>query len=122
MRARLGAVVMLRVRGGERLEIHRLTPDEALIQEILEMNFFEARYFRSLTRRYLGEQQAESEMRIWREQERQVLIELFRHAPVYRLRIPVGFGEDTGSARELLSELSAIAADNGRPAGRSVHA
>lgn len=117
MQARLGAVVMLKTRGGEQVALRRITPDHEVIQELLDMNFFEARYFRSLTRAYLGAQQAEAEMAIWRQQEKQVLTETLQRVPVYRLNLPVGLQSDGGRVQGLLDQLAAAVTGDAGVAG-----
>lgn len=82
------ALVLLRRSGVSDPALTPIRPDDAVVGELLEMNFYEARHFRTLLAKNCDTATASGLMNGWQERERQTLADWLQQVPVYELHLP----------------------------------
>lgn len=87
-RADLGAVIFLRKGMGEVLELTPAVNKDGLVEDLLEMNFNEARHFCMLVKKARGTGVAQDWLDSWRQRERQLIEAVLQAAPIYWLDLP----------------------------------
>lgn len=108
MSAKLGAILLLGDRTDQKLAVHRLGAGRDPADELLEMNFHEARHFVQLLRRVLEPGQTELTLDTWREAERRLLERMVQATPIYQLQLPKRITVDDALARRLSGDLRAM--------------
>jgi len=87
-KADLGGLCILSRGVGQEPELSEIIPQSTDIDELLDMNFFEARHFLVLLSKALGASRVESILESWRKREEKVLIKLKKTGSFYSLELP----------------------------------
>lgn len=87
-KATLGGVVLLNPSESEEVELHKIDDGEIPLDELIEMNFFEARHFIHLMEKAGFWAIHTGALENWRGSERRMLAELAERVPFWRLSIP----------------------------------
>jgi hypothetical protein len=88
MCARPAGLVILQREDVSQPVLHRLAADEVPIDDLLKMNFNEARHYLDLTRPCLPAVEWQALVDDWRQREKDILEQFVQSTPVYKLGIP----------------------------------
>jgi hypothetical protein len=88
--AHLGAIIFLTRSNVDQFSLEKIDVTPEVIQEVLQMNFYEARHFVSLIKKAFGETYQHEWLARWQEREQQLLEHILHESPVFRLHLPPG--------------------------------
>lgn len=86
--AELGAILLLRRSAHDALVLTHAELDDRLVEDLLEMNFYEVRHFRNLLDKAVDTGLEDEWLDEWRSRERLLLQDNLLDAPIYWLDIP----------------------------------
>jgi hypothetical protein len=105
--AKLGAVLLLRRTDGDDLQLTQANIDDRLVDDLLEMNFIEARHFCSLIENAIETGLSEAWLIEWKRRERHLIRENMLNAQVHWLDLPSRPDVDQ-TGEELLRKISPL--------------
>jgi hypothetical protein len=108
MKASPAALVLLERGQASQPLLKRLPPEQAPVDDLLEMNFDEARHYLELVGKCLPAAEWQSLAGDWRQREKAVLQQVVQRIPVYALTIPQQAAQLDNSA--LFNSLAGLAA------------
>jgi len=108
MKASPAALVLLERGQASQPLLKRLPPEQAPVDDLLEMNFDEARHYLELVGKCLPAAEWQSLAADWRQREKAVLQQVVQRIPVYTLTIPQQTAQLDNSA--LFNSLAGLAA------------
>jgi hypothetical protein len=88
--AHLGAIIFLSRSNLDRFNLEKIEVTQGVIEELLQMNFYEARHFIQLMRKAFGESYQQEWLAQWKKREQKLLQRILRESPVFRLHLPSG--------------------------------
>jgi hypothetical protein len=106
--ARLSGVIILAKGQAHAPRLIEVEPTEEIVDELLDMNFFEARHFIALLERISKEQSFDTWLGLWKEKERGLLQRILRETALYRLDLPNIKQGDQQFGRDLVELLSPL--------------
>jgi hypothetical protein len=107
--ASLGAVILLSQGNLDQPSLKRIDITEQVVEDLLKVNFHEARHFIQLIRRDFGNEDFKHWLQNWREGERILLNRILRETALYRLELPFRQVASDQYGRELVDVLIPIA-------------
>jgi hypothetical protein len=107
-RAKLGALIILERAPIAEVEFSQLSGGEIPVDELLRMNFTEARHFIRLVQPFSGQGFDRGWLEEWKERESDLLRSYSRRSPVYRLRLPQDVSRKDGIGVRLLQLLEPV--------------
>jgi hypothetical protein len=114
--AQLAAILILSRDEVDQLSLERLEVTEEIVQELVQMNFYEARHFIKLVKKVYGEAILADKLEPWKERELDLLNRILQEAPLFRLNLPLQvtsgdrFGKDLV---DILKPLTNLSTENG---------
>lgn len=105
--AELGAVILLRRMGGDELELTQAQVDDTLVEELLEMNFNEARHFCTLIDKAVETGLPGDWLIEWQSREKQLIRENLQKAQIHWLDLPSRPDVDQ-IGRDLVNKLTPL--------------
>jgi hypothetical protein len=106
--AQLAAIVILNRGNVDRLNLKEIDATEGLVQELVQMNFFEARHFIKLIRKAYGETYTEEWTVDWIQKEKELLVEILGETRLFQLDLPPGETAGGSFGRELIETLKPL--------------
>jgi hypothetical protein len=106
--ANLAAIVILKRGNVDRLNLKQIDTMEGLVQELVQMNFYEARHFVNLIRKAYGEVYTEAWIIDWRQREKELLEQILKDTRIFQLDLPPSETAGVSFGRELVETLKPI--------------
>jgi hypothetical protein len=106
--ATLGAIILLSRGDLDGPVLERIEAEEEVIDNLVKMNFTEARHFIELIRRDFDEIDFKNWLHEWEERERILLIGILKASPLFRLELPPSKYASDQYGRQLLDLLLPI--------------
>jgi hypothetical protein len=107
-KADLGAIIVLNRDNVDRAILARIEPTEVVLQDLIKMNFYEARHFIQLVQKAYGEVYIKDWLEVWKEKERFLLERILDVTPLYRLDIPSSEKDGDRFGEALMAMLNPI--------------
>jgi len=111
MSAEPAAIVLLGRSPDKAVQRPVLSPvpaDEAPVDQLISMNFYEARHFLNLVEKSRAVPDFPSWLKAWQECERDLLRQRLGEIPAYQLELPDGVGAPAAMRSELVKELAGL--------------
>lgn len=108
MQASLAAVVLVRREAVDTPRLTSLLSGDVPVNELLEMNFNEARHFQRLMTRISGEPMPSGWLEDWRERERNLIEDRSKDTSFYQLDLPVASRPQESMGRKLVDLIMTI--------------
>jgi len=111
--AQLAAIILLDRNDIDYPNLEKISPTEAVIQGLLDMNFFEARHFIRLCREAFGGKVLEEFLEEWKKEERRLLNQILQETSLYRLILPASDTSGGKLGRELIDLFMPVIHETG---------
>lgn len=114
--ANLAAIIILSRDNVDQLSLEKLDVSDGILQELVQMNFYEARHFIKLVKKTFGEAILVDKLAAWKQRESDLLNRILQQAPLFRLNLPLHetsgdrFGKDLV---HILKPLTNLSTENG---------
>jgi hypothetical protein len=106
--ADLAAILILGQERADSLNISRLQPTDEIIEDLLEMNFYEARHFIQLVEKSFKGLGFSDWLETWKESEQRLLTQLLHETSLFRLDLPFISEDLRGFGQQLVDLLRPI--------------
>lgn len=111
--ANLAAIILLARGNPDHPTLEKIDATKEIVEELVEMNFYEARHFIELYRKAFGDPETEKWLETWKDQERHILQQLLDETSLYQLELPSGGYVSDRYGKELVELLLPIAEADG---------
>jgi hypothetical protein len=106
--AQLAAIIILNRGNIDQLVLEKIEVTEELIQELVDMNFFEARHFIKLIRKAYGEAFIKDWLTRWKVREMELIKQILYDTKLFHLHLPSSQADSESFGRELIETLKPI--------------